>query len=230
MSMLLAIDTSTRQSGIALYDAARGVLAEHHWGAGRQHTVELMPEIAHLMAQAHVAPAGLAGVAVALGPGSFTGVRVALAAGKGLAIAQNISLLGVPTLDVIAYPHQAQPWPVVAVLQAGRGRVCWAVYAHGAIGWAAQAPPALLTMVELAGAFRGPVVVAGEITPADRDRLAADPASEVRLLPPALAMRRAGYLAELACARLQAGEHDDPATLSPIYLQEPMTHPKPEPG
>ncbi len=228
MTMLLAIDTSTRQSGIALYDAARGLLAEHHWLAGRQHTVELMPEIAHLMSQAHVEPAGLAGVAVALGPGSFTGVRVALAAAKGLALARGIPVLGVPTLDVIAYPHRAQVWPVVAILQAGRGRICWATYGHGPGGWAAQAPPALSTVEDLAGALDGPAIFAGEISPADRAALRAASRPGIHVLPPALALRRAGYLAELAAARLEAGEHDDPATLSPIYLQEPITHAKPE--
>jgi tRNA threonylcarbamoyladenosine biosynthesis protein TsaB len=225
--MLLAIDTSTRQSGIALYDPERSILAEHHWTVGRQHTVELMPEVAHLLEQAHVRPADLCGVAVALGPGSFTGVRVALAAGKGLALAQNLPLFGISTLDVIAYPHQAQSRPVVAVVPAGRGRVCWAMYAHDARGWTAQAAPALSTLADLAAALQVPVVMAGELTPADRASLAGDPGSPIHLLPPALAMRRAGNLAEMAWARFEAGQRDDAAALSPNYLQAPITHPKP---
>jgi tRNA threonylcarbamoyladenosine biosynthesis protein TsaB len=224
--MLLALDTSTRQAGIALYDASRGLLAEHHWYAGHQHTVELLPEIAHLLEQARVTANDLVAVAVAQGPGSFTGVRVAMAAAKGLALAQGLPLLAVPTLDVIAYPHQAQPLPVVALVQAGRSRLCWAVYGHDGGGWRAQTPFALNTLSELAGSLTAPAVFAGELTPADRGWLAEHLGERAHCLPPALAMRRAGYLAELAWIRFEAGERDDPATASPIYLQDPITFPK----
>ncbi len=224
--MLLALDTSTRQAGIALYDAERALVAEHHWYTGHQHTVELLPAVAGLLRRAGITPAGLAAVGVALGPGSFTGVRVALAAAKGLALAQGLPLLGIPTLDVIAYPHQAQSRPVVAVLQAGRGRVCWAVYGHGPQGWSAQTPYALAARADLAGLLAGPVMFAGELGPGDRALLAAHFGERAQCLPPALAMRRAGYLAEMAWARFQAGQRDDPVSLSPIYLQDPVTFAK----
>ena len=110
--MLLAIDTSTKLAGIALYDGARGLIAEYNWHSANRHTEELMPAVAQMMAQAGVTPRDLPAVAVALGPGSFTGLRVALAAAKGLALANGLTLLGVPTLDAVAYPHQAQPVPV----------------------------------------------------------------------------------------------------------------------
>ena len=86
--MLLAIDTSTKQAGIALYDGARGLIAEYNWHSANRHTEELMPAVAQMLAQASVKPSGLRAVAVALGPGSFTGLRVGLAAAKGLALAQ----------------------------------------------------------------------------------------------------------------------------------------------
>lgn len=220
--MLLAIDTATRQAGIALYDGARGLVAENNWHSANRHTEELLPAIAQMLGQAGVAARALTAVGVALGPGSFTGLRVGLAAAKGLALAHGLKLLGVPTLDAVAYPHQAQPVPVVALLQAGRGRVYWAAYAHGPAGWGAQSPYMLGTAVDVANATVRPMLFVGEVTPADRETLikfAGRP--RVQFLPPALAMRRAGYLAELAWMRYQAGAADDPATLSPIYLQQP---------
>jgi tRNA threonylcarbamoyladenosine biosynthesis protein TsaB len=217
-SMLLAIDTSTRCSGIALYDAGRGLLAEHNWYSAHQHTTELMPEIAHLLAQAGARPADLQAVAVALGPGSFTGVRVALAAAKGLALAGDLALLGVPTLDAAAYPQRDGPLPVVALVQAGRGRICWAAYTHATVS-----PYALDTLATLADQITGETVFTGELTPADRVFLADRLGPRAHCLAPALALRRAGYLAELAWARLARGERDDLATLSPIYLQDPVT-------
>jgi tRNA threonylcarbamoyladenosine biosynthesis protein TsaB len=171
------------------------------------------------MAQAGVKPSDLVAVAVALGPGSFAGLRVALAAGKGLALANDLRLLGVPTLDAVAYPHQSQPLSVVALVQAGRGRVGWASYVHGPAGWGAQEPCRLSTVAEMAATILQPTVFVGELLPADREtllRLLGQP--WVHFLPSALTMRRAGYLAELAWQRFASGEADDPATLSPIYL------------
>ncbi len=220
--MLLALDTSTKLAGIALYDGERGLLAEYNWHSANRHTVELMPQVAQMLAQAGAQPANLIAVAVALGPGSFTGLRVALAAAKGLALANKLTLLGVPTLDAVAYPHQAQPTPVIALVQAGRGRVCWASYAHGPAGWAAQAPFALSTVGELADQVFRPTLFAGELLAANRETLIARLGrTRAQFLGPALTMRRAGYLAELAWKRFANGEVDDPATLTPIYLHEP---------
>jgi len=220
--MLLAIDTSTKQAGIALYDGARGLIAEYNWHSANRHTEELMPAVAQMLAQASAKPSDLRAVTVALGPGSFTGLRVGLAAAKGLALANGLTLLGIPTLDTVAYPHQAQPVPVVAVLQAGRGRVYWAPYAHGPGGWAAQEPPRLSTVPELANTVVRPLMFVGEVSTADRETLISWAGrARANFLPSALSLRRAGYLAELGWRRFDAGEADDPAALSPIYLQQP---------
>jgi len=220
--MLLAMDTSTKQAGIALYEGARGLVAEYNWHSANRHTEELMPAVAQMLAQAGVAPGALRAVAIALGPGSFTGLRVGLAAAKGLALAHGLTLLGIPTLDVVAYPHQAQPVPVIAVLQAGRGRVYWAPYAHGPGGWAAQEPPRLSTVPELANTVVRPLMFVGEVSTAERETLISwAGGARANFLPSALSLRRAGYLAELGWRRFDAGEADDPASLSPIYLQQP---------
>lgn len=220
--MLLALDTSTRWAGAALYDGDRGLLAEYNWHSANRHTVELLPQVAHMLVQAEAQPTDLRAVAVALGPGSFTGLRVALAAAKGLALALQIPVLGAPTLDAVAYGHQDAPTPVIAVIQAGRGRVCWALYAHGPAGWAPQTEYALATVEALAQTVTRPTLFVGELLRADRETLLQWCGhGRVQFAPPALSMRRAGYLAELAWQRLQAGQADDPATLSPIYLHEP---------
>ena len=218
--MLLAIDTSTRQAGIALYDRGRGLLAEQIWFTANRHTEELMPAIAALFAAAGAGPGDLAAVGVAIGPGSFTGLRVGLAAAKGLALAQRVPLVGVPTLDVTAFPHQSQPVPVVAVAQAGRGRVYWAPYAHGPAGWGPQEPYALSTLPELANVVTRPMVFAGELSEDDRATVARFGGKQrIVFVSPALGARRPGCLAEMALARLDDNRADDPAALSPIYLQ-----------
>jgi tRNA threonylcarbamoyladenosine biosynthesis protein TsaB len=233
--MLLAIDTSTRQASIALYEPGRGLLAEQSWFSNNRHTEELMPGIAGLLRLLGAMPRDLSAVGVAIGPGSFTGLRVGLAAAKGLALAQGLKLAGVPTLDITAYPHEGQPVPVIAIAQAGRGRVYWAPYAHGPDGWGPQEPYALSTVMEVANAVVRPMVFAGELNEADRETLTRFAGKQRTVfLPSALSLRRAGVLAELALRRLQMDDVDDPATLSPIYLQQPdgskMVSPSGGPG
>jgi len=83
--MLLAIDTATTMSGLALFDGT--VRAEVMWDAGREHGAQLLPQLALLCEHVRCRPADLTAVAVALGPGSWSGLRVGLATAKGLALA-----------------------------------------------------------------------------------------------------------------------------------------------
>jgi tRNA threonylcarbamoyladenosine biosynthesis protein TsaB len=220
--MLLAIDTSTRQASVALYDPARGLLGEQSWFSANRHTEELMPAVSALLRLADKTSRDLSAVGVAIGPGSFTGLRVGLAAAKGLALARGLPLAGIPTLDITASPHQAQPVPVIAVAQAGRGRVYWAPYAHGPSGWGPQEAYALSTVPEVANVVVRAMAFAGELTEADRETLERFAGRQrVTFLSSALGIRRAGILAELALRRLEMGQADDPAALSPIYLQHP---------
>src|SRR5438874_3630395 len=80
--MILALDTSTDMAGIALYKPDEGVLAELSWRSGREQTTQLMPNVQRLMSLGDLRRADLTGVAVAIGPGSFSGVRTALSAAK----------------------------------------------------------------------------------------------------------------------------------------------------
>ncbi len=219
-SLLLALDTATDLASIALYDGWR-VIAEHSWHSNRRHTVELAPNVDALLRQAGVRPSLVAGVAVALGPGSFTGLRVALSFAKGLTLATEAALLGIPTLDVVAYPHRWQPLPVCAVIQAGRGRLCWALYRHGPDGWGPVSGYRLSEVEAVAREIEGPTLFSGELLPRNAALLQDLLGDRFRLAPPAMRLRRAGILAELGWARYQAGDMDDPAALSPIYLHEP---------
>ena len=96
--MLLAVDTSTAQLGLALYDGAT-VAAELTWTSRARHTVELAPALSGLMSRVGLSMSDLSALAVALGPGSFTSLRVGLAFVKGLALARKLPIIGVPTLD-----------------------------------------------------------------------------------------------------------------------------------
>lgn len=214
--MLLAIDTSTTQLGLALYDGA-SVLAELAWTSRARHTAELAPALTGLLARTGHRMPDLTAIGVAIGPGSFTSLRVGLAFAKGLALARKLPIVGVPTLDVVAAAVPMQNLPLIAVIQAGRTRVAVAWYQAGENEWQAQGPARTMTVDELAESIHHPTLVTGELSADERQRLARKRVN-VHLASPAQSVRRPAILAELAWHRWQAGEVNELASLAPIYL------------
>ena len=213
--MLLAIDTATRTASLALHDGGQ-VRYEATWEAGRRHTVQLAPRLFAALEDLGLGAEDLTAVAVTTGPGSFTGLRVGMALAKGLSMARNLPLVGIPTLDVVAAAQGRDRRPLIAVLQAGRGRICTATY-RWRNGWQRRDGPRLTTWEDLARTVARPTLFCGEVD--ERGRTVLEELGDLAIvLPPAWRLRRAGFLAELAWDRLRRGETDDPATLTPIYL------------
>jgi len=226
--MLLGIDTATRFISLALHDGDR-IAAESTWETANNHTIELAPAVRAMLAGAKVPHRDLSAVAVALGPGSFTGLRIGLSFAKGLATTLAIPLLGVPTLAVLAAAQPRFDGRLIAVLQAGRGRLCAQRFTWGADGWTPEGEAAIVSWEALLGGLGDgqPSLISGEIDADGRRLLASYGAGfGVSVAPAALRMRRAGFLADLAWARFQRGNVDDPLTLVPIYLHQPgVPHP-----
>jgi len=215
--MLLAVDTSTSQLGLALYDGAI-VAAELTWTSRARHTVELAPALSGLLGRVGLSMSGLSALAVALGPGSFTSLRVGLAFVKGLALARKLPIIGIPTLDAVAASMPVQEEiPLAAVLQAGRGRIAVRWYHASENGWTAEGPNEATTADKLAEAIHHPTLVVGELSAEERQRLSRK-RKNILLASPAQSVRRPALLAELAWNRWQAGQTDEAASLAPIYL------------
>jgi tRNA threonylcarbamoyladenosine biosynthesis protein TsaB len=227
--MLLAFDTSTSVASVALVadsaDTADGarLVAELTWRVGQRHSTELLERLEWLLAASRLSMSDLTGVAVALGPGSFNGVRVALATAKSLAFARGVPLYGVPTLDIIAWGHCLIGGTICAILEAGRGQVYVAIYDAAqpdAARWEPAAGYQVLTAAELAAQIHSEALFCGEMSPETRATLAEALGSRFRATS-ALDERRAGWLAELALARSAAQRYDDPVALEPLYLRRP---------
>jgi tRNA threonylcarbamoyladenosine biosynthesis protein TsaB len=227
--MLLAIDTATRVISLALHDGDR-VLAEASWETANHHTVELTPAVQQMMRRANVTMDKLKAVAVALGPGSFTGLRIGLGMAKGMATALDIPLLGIPTLEVLA---QAQPpfeGDLIAILQAGRGRICAQRFRWDEARWQPQADPAIVAWDALLADLdpESPVLLSGEIPSEAIQQISAarSTGKSITIATAADRLRRASYLADRAWSRFWADDTDDPYTLVPIYLHQPgVPHP-----
>ena len=214
--MLLAIDTSTSEVGLALYDGAQ-VLGEFAWQGGAHHTQVLAPALSELLARVGVKIDTITALGVALGPGSFTSLRVGLAFVKGLVLARHLPLIGIPTLDVVAAPIPFSDRKLAAVVSAGRGRLAVGWYRPVENSWYAEGPAIVMTAEELEKKIHKPTIVCGELSAHDRQQLARR-FKNVTLASPAQCMRRPGVLAELAWQKWRAGKTDTAASLAPIYL------------
>jgi tRNA threonylcarbamoyladenosine biosynthesis protein TsaB len=222
--MLLALDTSTRTVGLALYDGVR-VLSENVWASQDYHTVELAPAVEEMLKKSGMGVSDLEALGVAIGPGSFTGLRIGLALAKGLALVRHIPLIGIPSLDILAAAQSQTNIPMAASLRAGRGRLAVGWYKLADNSWQSSGDLELLTAQDLSERIHSPTLVCGEFTEQER-RLLRRKRKNVILASPAQCLRRPAFLAELAWERWQAGDIADPATLSPIYLH----HGEPIPG
>ncbi len=231
--MLLALDTATATASLAIWDLAeQQLLAELTWQARRRQTQDLLTIAQQWLAQLDLTPQHLTALAVTTGPGSFTGVRIAISAAKGIGLGLPVApqVIGLPTLCVTAAPwlllaQRANPTPTLcAFIQAGRGRYNWTFFAAGALllrptaadhngGTADEFAQALAALapqsIWLAGELDAPLAKVMQ------------PLSHVFVIDPVSSERRAGQLARLAALHLAAGAQDDLQTLQPLYLRNP---------
>ena len=214
--MLLAVDTSTAQVGLALFDGAQ-IAAEMMWHSHQHHTVELAPALAELLARTGIKMTDVQALGVAIGPGSFTSLRVGLSFVKGLSLARRLPMIGIRTLDVIAAAQPISKLPLATVLQAGRGRLALSWYKSLDAEWKSDGEVKVTNVDELADMIEHPTIVAGELNADERQRLARKKVN-VQLAAPSACVRRPAILSELAFTRWQAGQVDEAASLAPIYL------------
>jgi tRNA threonylcarbamoyladenosine biosynthesis protein TsaB len=212
----LSIDTSSSQGGIALYDGR--TLSTRSWPAERSHTTTLLSEIHHLLDRAEVKVPELAAVAIAIGPGAFTGLRVGFGVVKGFHLATKVPLIGISTLEATALGLATCGSPVVAVIGAGRGRLVWARYEASSGSLDQSNPPRNGTVSELVEELRGSsrVLVTGELDDDQAGLIGQLDGVSVPPLP--LRTRYPGALAELAWRRWRAGNVDEPSAIEPVYL------------
>ena len=123
--LILAIDTAANLCAACVWDSAAGERGRQVRDIGKGHAEQLMEVIEQALSAAGTALAGIGGIAVSIGPGSFTGVRIGVAASRGLALALKVPATGISTLEALAAEaHAAQPKrEVLALIDAGREKV-----------------------------------------------------------------------------------------------------------
>ncbi len=222
--MLLAIDTSTRYAGVALWHDNRVIIALS-WHSTRNHTAELMPAIEYLLGQAKAGPAALEGIAVALGPGGFSALRVGISAAKGLALPMDIPLVGVSTLEMEAYPYADTGLPICSLLEVGRGEVATAVFQKASGLWKRLAEERVCTPEELVESISKRTLLCGEGVHHRSDYLKEALGRKGVVMGFHSPASRLWALAILAGERLKRGDVDSVAALQPLYLRRPSIGP-----
>ncbi len=211
--LLLAADTAAHLCSACLYDAGRSqVVARRVEDVGRRHAERLLPMIEEILAETDVAFADLDRLAVCVGPGSFTGLRVGVAAMRGLALALDVPLIAMTVFECLAHPHM-EGKPVLVVLDARREEVYAQLFAADGqpSGAAAVLPPH--RAADLARRDRAALVGTGA-------QLVASEAPDLKVLD------TAGTVDIDVLAGLAAGRAPQDRPPLPLYLRAPDAKPQ----
>lgn len=219
--LILGITTSTMQVGCAI-GGHEGVLAQAHSSRGKRHAESLVPSIDFLRQQARIDLDEIGCVAVDVGPGLFTGLRVGIATGKAIAHALRVPMVGVASLDLVAFPVRWSPRLVVAAIDARRGELFTAAYRHVPGGIQRLDDYRVASPDDLAGdleATAEDVLLVGD--GALRYGEAFADLARVEVGDHGLAHPSAASLVELAHAKALREEFVQPWELEPLYLRRP---------
>jgi len=223
--MELIIDVSATKAAVGL--STRGKLVwESRWLTAQDHTSRLVPEILKGLAENAAAPSSLEAVIVALGPGPFNGLRVAVAVAKGLVMATGAPVIGVNTLEAEVYRCPTSTTPVRPVLRAGRSAFATALFTWTDSQWTRIEDERFVEESALQQFAADDVVLCGDIDGELTARLRQSADLHATLLEDHSPTRLAA-LALLGWQRKQAGDTSSPTTLQPLYVRPPhITTPK----
>ena len=216
--MELSIDTSTRYASVAI-SRQGSIVTELSWRSEQNHSVELVSSLRSLMERAKVTVDQIEAIFVAKGPGGFSALRVGISFAKSLAMAQNVPLVGIGTLDIEAQPYLGLGRPVCAAIEAGRQAVYLACYGHAGRTTEAAAEYRVAAHEDLVSFIGDGTLICGEAAATAADVLKERGKTSWHLIDARPPTRRPGALAWLGYNRCREGDTDAPETLQPVYMR-----------
>ena len=218
---ILGIDTATQIASVGITRGEEAI-AEASTRAASNHTETLLPLIADVLSQANVSLRDIEGIGVSIGPGSFTGLRIALGTVKGLAYAMGQRVVGVPTLEALA--HTVSDWEglICPILDARKREVYAALFQRSRNGVFATVLPAQVSVLNTVLAqISVPCLFLGDGVESYGTAIREHCGTQAHLLPFSTYHPRGSVVAKLAWARLSQADSDDIATLVPSYVRLP---------
>lgn len=222
--LILAVETSSRTGSIALGDG-HALLVERAFSGPFRHSAEVFPLLGRLLSDLQATPDDLSQVFLSIGPGSFTGLRIAVTLAKAMHLAHGVRIVAVDTLDVIAAnvpPTDPAPRLIAPVLDAKRGRFFTASYRRtgqgGQAGWEQTLHDCLMTAPEILDWCRASGAEVGILGDGLVVHRPVFEAAEVRILDADTWSPRASNVYRLGLEKARAGKYEDPLRLVPFYL------------
>lgn len=225
---ILALETSTLAGGAALLDGGR-VVGEAALNIALTHSERLMAMVDRLLQDCGWTALDLEALAVSVGPGSFTGLRVGVATAKGLGMALGLPVAPVPTLDALAWRLPFAQAPVCPLLDARKGEVYLSLYRWERDRMERQWDYLALPPQEAALRLAAPVIILGDGVAACLPFLGRL-GTGLSVAPPAHSMPAAAVVGQLGQTMLEAGQGVAADALLPLYLRPSEAELKSRPG
>lgn len=218
---VLGIESATPVAAVAVAGDG-GILAERMVFNQRTHSVNLLPMIKAVLEESEIGRQGLTGIAVSGGPGSFTGLRIGMSTAKALAQVWDLPVVGISTLETLAYPLAMHDGLICPLLNARKNEIYTAIYERSGSGLACLSGPMSARPEELADSllkYNRPVTFLGDGVPVYGSGLKARLDNLARFAPLAASFPRGAAVAELGLTAFKEGRGGDLMTLLPKYIR-----------
>ena len=214
---LLSLDTSTQRFSLAI-SQGEDILGYRNIRLPRVLSSSLMPSIQKILEKSHMAFSELDGFAVGLGPGSFTSLRVGLAAVKGLALATNKPVVGISSLDVLAMGVPVKEAAICTICDARRGFLYACLYQKSQGRLQCRMNYILVSLAEILKQIKGDIIFVGDGIKLFREEIGMTKGIKPHFTAEKFWYPQARFLASLALKRFLDEKTDDVKKLTPIYL------------
>lgn len=218
--MLLSVDTSTRYGGCCLNDGQQ-TIASLTWFSSKNHSEELIPAISKLLNMATSSHIDITGIAVAIGPGRFSALRVGLSVVKGITLHRHIPVVGVGTLELEAYEHLSSNLPVCAIIESGRTDYIAAIFRGISPDITKVLDETIVTESQLMEIIKEPTILCGEGTKRLSDEIRQNVSGCFMLVNDSDPASRLTALSNIGNERLSAGLYRSSDDLEPLYVRRP---------
>ncbi|MEJ2695855.1 MAG: tRNA (adenosine(37)-N6)-threonylcarbamoyltransferase complex dimerization subunit type 1 TsaB [Candidatus Sulfobium sp.] len=217
---VLAVETSTMLGGVAITDEETGLIVELRLNVKTTHSERLMTVIDHALVQSELTLEDIDSFSVAIGPGSFTGLRIGLSTVKGLAYSTGKPVTAVPTLGAFAWNFPCCEYPVCLMLDARKGEVYAAVFRWERNGFRQDIEDTSINPEELLKRLRGTTLFAGEGALLYRDVIRSVMKERAVMAPLVGMVPSPANVAMMGLAKAARGEFVSVAETAPLYIRK----------
>lgn len=216
--IILGIETATMTGGLAIIDSGK-LISEYTLSMKTTHSSRLMPELDWMLRDASLDKKQIECIAISIGPGSFTGLRIGLATAKGLAMGLDVPLVGIPTLDALANNIPYPIYQICAILDARKKEVYSAFYKNENDILARKSNYDVMFPDELVKRIKEKTIIVGDAIGVYGDFLKEKLGEFAVFAPASQRLPRASVIAEMGIKRLEAGDVLNLASSEPIYIR-----------